>query len=569
MRGIPPRSGGAPGTRSCGGHITRLVEDVIATTLERLAEDGIGSVEDVRMASRTVVDFSPRMRSQVAQTRAFPLQTCLPQPAVFGTMERAERVVEQMFDRFVERPDLLPTVGREKAAELPPERLVRHVGDYLSEMTDSFALAEHRVCLTIRRICASAAACRAPGPPIPARAASPPRRDTRQLGSIHEHLRRLRAAHSERVEAVLQARGTPDADLSRIGVEPPRDASHGDLSTNAAMVLAKPLGAKPRELADAFAEALREDADVASVEVGGPGFINLRLRNAFWTDHLHGLLRRGLDYGRGEATGHKVNVEYVSANPTGPLHVGHCRGAVVGDAIANVMAFAGNAVSKEYYINDAGAQIDVLARSTFLRYREALGEAIGEIPAGLYPGDYLKTVALRWRSATAASSRARTRPSGCHRQGLCDFGDDDVDPRRPEGARHRAGRVLLGEDAARGRSEPHHPSGRRSAREGLRLPGHPAARPRASCPRLGGPRTDAAALHRRRRRRRPAAGQVGRHLHLLRRRRRLLRRQVRARLRRDGLCAGADHGGYVKRLEAVAKAVAGEAAHVDVVLCSW
>jgi arginyl-tRNA synthetase len=196
----------------------------------------------------------------------------------------------------------------------------------------------------------------------------------------------------ERVEAVLNARGNEGADLSRIGVEPPRDASHGDLSTNAAMVLAKPLGAKPRELADAFADALRQDSDVETVEVAGPGFINLRLKSAYWTQHLHELLARGLDYGRGEATGHRVNVEYVSANPTGPLHVGHCRGAVVGDAIANVMAFAGNEVSKEYYINDAGAQIEVLARSTFLRYREALGEAIGEIPAGLYPGDYLKTV---------------------------------------------------------------------------------------------------------------------------------------------------------------------------------
>ncbi|WP_416355344.1 arginine--tRNA ligase [Aureimonas phyllosphaerae] len=196
----------------------------------------------------------------------------------------------------------------------------------------------------------------------------------------------------ERVEAVLNARGNGGADLSRIGVEPPRDPSHGDLSTNAAMVLAKPLGAKPRDLADAFADALRQDTDVETVEVAGPGFINLRLKSAYWTQHLHEILGRGLDYGRGEATGHRVNVEYVSANPTGPLHVGHCRGAVVGDAIANVMAFAGNEVSKEYYINDAGAQIEVLARSTFLRYREALGEAIGEIPAGLYPGDYLKTV---------------------------------------------------------------------------------------------------------------------------------------------------------------------------------
>lgn len=216
------------------------------------------------------------------------------------------------------------------------------------------------------------------------------------------------------VEAILRTREIEGTDLSRIAVEPPRDATHGDLATNAAMVLAKPLGLKPRDLADEIAAELRQDVDVASVDIAGPGFINLRLRPAFWTEHLHGLLGLGLDYGRGPATGRRVNVEYVSANPTGPLHVGHCRGAVVGDAIANLMGFAGDAVTKEYYINDAGEQVNVLARSVFLRYREALGEEIGEIPAGLYPGDYLKTVgaalAIRYNRELLGQDEAEWLP---------------------------------------------------------------------------------------------------------------------------------------------------------------
>ncbi|WP_292072358.1 arginine--tRNA ligase, partial [Mesorhizobium sp.] len=179
-------------------------------------------------------------------------------------------------------------------------------------------------------------------------------------------------------------------DLSRIAVEPPRDASHGDLATNAAMVLAKPAGQNPRTLAEKLAEALRGDADIASAEIAGPGFVNLRLKDAFWHAHLAALLSEARNYGRSTiGGGRKANVEYVSANPTGPMHVGHCRGAVVGDTLANLMAFAGYDVTKEYVINDAGSQIDVLGRSAFLRYREALGEAIGEIPPGLYPGDYL------------------------------------------------------------------------------------------------------------------------------------------------------------------------------------
>ncbi|RUU31197.1 arginine--tRNA ligase, partial [Mesorhizobium sp. M6A.T.Ca.TU.002.02.2.1] len=179
-------------------------------------------------------------------------------------------------------------------------------------------------------------------------------------------------------------------DLSRIAVEPPRDASHGDLATNAAMVLAKPTGQSPRALAERLAQALRADTDIAAAEIAGPGFVNLRLKDAFWQVHLTALLGEGRNYGRSTVGGgKKANVEYVSANPTGPMHVGHCRGAVVGDALANLMAFAGYDVTKEYVINDAGSQIDVLGRSVMLRYREALGDEIGEIPAGLYPGDYL------------------------------------------------------------------------------------------------------------------------------------------------------------------------------------
>ncbi len=181
--------------------------------------------------------------------------------------------------------------------------------------------------------------------------------------------------------------------LSRLVVEPPREAAYGDMATNAAMVLAKDAGRKPRELAEALAQRLAADPLVAKVDVAGPGFINLTLRSGAWIDALRAVLRTGADYGRGDiGQGQPVNVEYVSANPTGPMHVGHCRGAVFGDALANLLAAAGFKVTREYYINDAGAQVDVLARSAFLRYREALGEDIGTIPEGLYPGDYLKPV---------------------------------------------------------------------------------------------------------------------------------------------------------------------------------
>jgi arginyl-tRNA synthetase len=196
-----------------------------------------------------------------------------------------------------------------------------------------------------------------------------------------------------RVHAACAGVLGPQADLSRVLVEPPRDPTHGDMATNAAMVLAKDAGQKPRDLAEKIAAALRTDDHVAAVSVAGPGFINLTLKPHVWSAELHAALAAGKDYGRSTlGAGEKVNVEYVSANPTGPMHVGHCRGAVFGDALANLLAFAGSDVTREYYINDAGAQVDVLARSAFLRYREALGDDIGAIPEGLYPGDYLRPV---------------------------------------------------------------------------------------------------------------------------------------------------------------------------------
>lgn len=179
-------------------------------------------------------------------------------------------------------------------------------------------------------------------------------------------------------------------DLSKVTAEPPREESHGDVATNAAMVLSKAAGQKPRDIADSLAEELRKHPAVIAVEVAGPGFINIRLAESFWAARLAEVLVAGTAYGDGERKDHKVNVEYVSANPTGPMHIGHARGAVTGDALASLLAKAGFDVTREYYVNDAGAQVDVLARSVHLRYREALGEAIGDIPEGLYPGDYLK-----------------------------------------------------------------------------------------------------------------------------------------------------------------------------------
>jgi arginyl-tRNA synthetase len=195
----------------------------------------------------------------------------------------------------------------------------------------------------------------------------------------------------------LEAEGTIPAGLPRraVSIEPPRDPAHGDLSTNAAMVLAKPAGTNPRALAQALLPKLEQVEGVTAVEIAGPGFLNLRLAPEVWREELATILGENGDYGRSSAgEGHRVNVEYVSANPTGPMHMGHCRGAVVGDALASLLAFAGHPVTREYYVNDAGAQVQTLGRSVHLRYREALGEDIGEIPEGYYPGDYLKPVGI-------------------------------------------------------------------------------------------------------------------------------------------------------------------------------
>ena len=211
----------------------------------------------------------------------------------------------------------------------------------------------------------------------------------------------LHAAFAARIDAVLNAlelEGVLPADTPRgnVTVEPPRDPSHGDLATNAAMVLAKQAKTNPRALAEKIVDHLAREPDIAAAEIAGPGFINLQLASDAWRRELLAIADLGDAYGRSAmGDGKTVNVEYVSANPTGPMHMGHCRGAVVGDALCGLLEWAGYRVTREYYVNDAGGQVDVLARSAHLRYREALGEDIGAIPEGLYPGDYLKPVGER------------------------------------------------------------------------------------------------------------------------------------------------------------------------------
>ncbi len=203
------------------------------------------------------------------------------------------------------------------------------------------------------------------------------------------HGRVLAAVQQLKHDGVVPA----GASVEGIALEPPKDSAHGDLATNAAMVLAKPAGLAPRALADRIVPLLSSDPYIEGVEIAGPGFINLTLSLSFWPTVLRMVLEQGDGYGKSAIGKNQVvNVEYVSANPTGPMHVGHCRGAVFGDALANLLAFTGFDVTREYYVNDAGSQVDVLARSAYLRYREALGENIDRIPEGLYPGDYLKPV---------------------------------------------------------------------------------------------------------------------------------------------------------------------------------
>ena len=204
-------------------------------------------------------------------------------------------------------------------------------------------------------------------------------------------------AEFETITAQMRVDGElPSAlDTGRVVFELPRDASHGDLACNAAMVLAKPAGMKPRDLATIFARHLQAIDGVTDIEIAGPGFINIRVAPQLWADELTAIIAAGDSYGRNDiGKGRSVNVEYVSANPTGPLHAAHARGAVLGDVMAELLAFSGWNVTREYYTNDAGSQVDVLARSAYLRYCEALGDDIGDIPPGLYPGTYLADVGV-------------------------------------------------------------------------------------------------------------------------------------------------------------------------------
>ena len=213
----------------------------------------------------------------------------------------------------------------------------------------------------------------------------------------------------------LEGSGNLPAGLARAGLtlETPHSAAHGDLSTNAAMVLAKVAGVSPRRLAETLARRLAAIDEVADVEVAGPGFINLHLTDDAWRDELVAIAEGGERYGGSDSgAGKTVNVEYVSANPTGPMHMGHCRGAVVGDALANLLAFTGHRVIREYYVNDAGGQVDVLARSVHLRYLEALGDSVVDIPEGLYPGDYLKPVGHSLAADYGDRYRDAPRPLG-------------------------------------------------------------------------------------------------------------------------------------------------------------
>ncbi|TPK52832.1 MULTISPECIES: arginine--tRNA ligase [unclassified Mesorhizobium] len=359
-------------------------------------------------------------------------------------------------------------------------------------------------------------------------------------------------------------------DLSRIAVEPPRDASHGDLATNAAMVLAKPTGQNPRVLAERLALALRDDKDIAAAEVAGPGFVNLRLKDGFWQAHLTTLLGEGRNYGRSSiGGGRKANVEYVSANPTGPMHVGHCRGAVVGDALANLMAFAGYDVTKEYVINDAGSQIDVLGRSVMLRYREALGDEVGEIPAGLYPGDYLVPV-----GQALAKEFGRSLLQMPHEEALAIVKDRTIDAMM---AMIREDLALLNvhHDVFFSERTLHADNARkiRSAINDLTLKGHIY---KGKLPPPKGERPDDWEDREQTLFRSTAVGDD----------------MDRALVKSDGsftyfaadvaylkdkvdrgfveliYVLGADHGGYVKRLEALARAIAGDEVKLTVLLCN-
>ena len=382
---------------------------------------------------------------------------------------------------------------------------------------------------------------------------------------LHRFTEHVRAA----VAALANAGVFPTPpDLSRIVVEPPREASHGDLATNAAMALAKDAGLKPRDLAEKIAAELRKLPEVTKSRHRRAGLHQSDLDPAVWQQALAASSNRApRSGGATSAAGEKVNVEYVSANPTGPMHVGHCRGAVFGDALANLLAAAGFAVTREYYINDAGAQVDVLARSAFLRYREALGETIGEIPDGLYPGDYLKPVgqalAAEHGDKLKALPEAQWLPivrSTAIAMMMAMIRDDlaALNVKHDVFVSERS--LIAGSDQVGATIAALRAQGR-----GLRRAA--AAAERRAGRGLGGPRADAVPRHRLRRRRRPAAEEIRRQLHLLRLRHRLSQDKFERGFHDMIDVWGADHGGYVKRMKAAVQAVSGGKAELDVKIC--
>ena len=379
----------------------------------------------------------------------------------------------------------------------------------------------------------------------------------------------LFAAMLARVHAASAAVLGPSADLSRVVVEPPRDPTHGDMATNAAMVLAKDAGKKPRELAEAIAAKLRAEPTVETVSVAGPGFINLTLKSHVWAEELRVALAAGADYGRSDiGKGDMVNVEYVSANPTGPMHIGHGRGAVFGDALASLLEYAGYAVTREYYINDAGAQVDVLARSAYLALPRGARRGHRRDPGGALsrriPAPCRRRIGRRIRHAAhhQAGSRmaaARARQSRRH--------DDGRDPRRPRRAQRAFRRLLLRALADRGRRR----SGRRHHR---RLCANQARSTRAGCRRPKGSaiedwedreqtlfrstdfgddvdrplkKSDGSYTY--------FASDIAYH-----------KSKVERGFRNLIDVWGADHGGYIKRMQAAVKAVSGGKAQLDVKL---
>jgi arginyl-tRNA synthetase len=360
-----------------------------------------------------------------------------------------------------------------------------------------------------------------------------------------------------------------DAGLERLTVEPPRDAAHGDIATNAALLVAKPAGMAPREIAERLAAALRQDADVDAADVAGPGFVNLRLSQGFWHRQLGAVLREGERYGSNVAAHPRaINVEYVSANPTGPMHVGHCRGAVVGDALANLLAFAGHKVTKEYYINDAGAQVDVLAQSALMRYREALGEDIGEIPSGFYPGDYLKPV------GAALAQSYGDKLKGMHKDASLAIARKVAVDMMMEMIRGDLAALNVRQDVFFSERQLHAEDARkiRNTINDLTLKGH------VYKGKLPPPKGEQLEDWEPREQTLFRSTEVGDDMD-------------RPLMKSDGsytyfasdvayfkdkhdrgfeqmvFILGADHGGYVKRLEAVARAIAGDAAQIDVLLC--